>query len=78
PKFWDMICGELTRVVIDIRRRDIDNWLIGGNYENDREYRRRFHKWLGDIWTEKDLRFDEMLLQYRKPPEAECHEDRGT
>lgn len=78
PKFWDMICGELTQVVIDIRHRDIEEWMVSGDYANDREYRRRFHKWLSDVWAEKDLRIDEMGRQERELPLAASGGDGGT
>ncbi len=28
--------------------------MLEGDYENDREYRSRFHKWLTEVWQEKD------------------------
>ena len=54
PNFWAMMCGEFDHVVIDIRRRDVEHWLVEGSYETDREFRRRFHQWLGSVWEEKD------------------------
>ncbi len=58
PKFWDMLCGELEHVVVEVRAREIEPWIVSGDYVNDREFRRQFHRWLGDIWTEKDARID--------------------
>jgi hypothetical protein len=37
-----------------VRERPLDRWLIEGNYESDREFRKRVHNWLAQIWTEKD------------------------
>lgn len=53
-KFWDLCCGRHVRVLIDVRERPVETWLVGGDYENDRDYRRRVQRWLGDIWQEKD------------------------
>ena len=53
-KFWAMMCGEFDHVIIDIRKRPLEEWLIAGGYESNREYRRQFHQWLTSIWHEKD------------------------
>ena len=53
-KFWDLCCGRHVQVVVDVRERPIEPWLLGGDYENDREWRRRVQAWLGEIWQEKD------------------------
>jgi 1-acyl-sn-glycerol-3-phosphate acyltransferase len=55
-RFWDMCCGELRPVIIDVVKRPVDAWLLQGDYSTDREYRSAFHRWLTDIWTEKDER----------------------
>jgi 1-acyl-sn-glycerol-3-phosphate acyltransferase len=57
-RFWDMCCGDLRPVVIDVVKRPVDEWLLQGDYSNDREYRSAFHRWLKDIWTEKDGRIN--------------------
>jgi len=53
-KFWDMCCGTNVRVVVDVRERSIEDWLVAGDYQNDRDFRRRVHAWLGEIWQDKD------------------------
>ncbi|MEQ8204557.1 MAG: acyltransferase, partial [Woeseia sp.] len=58
PNFWNMVCGELDHVVVDIRLRKVEDWMISGDYVNDRDYRKRFHQWLGGVWSEKDERID--------------------
>ena len=30
--------------------------MIAGDYVNDRDFRREFHRWLTQIWQEKDER----------------------
>jgi 1-acyl-sn-glycerol-3-phosphate acyltransferase len=56
--FWGMCCGEDVRVIVDVRVRELETWLVQGNYEGDREFRKQLHGWLGEIWTEKDLIID--------------------
>jgi 1-acyl-sn-glycerol-3-phosphate acyltransferase len=52
--FWDMCCGDHVRVIVDVRERELESWLVAGNYESDREFRKELHAWLGEVWTEKD------------------------
>ena len=66
-RFWDMCCGGHVAVVIDVRQRPVDDWLHSGDYENDREFRRRVHRWLGEIWQEKDELLQQMLDESRVP-----------
>jgi hypothetical protein len=55
-----MCCGDARRIVIDVRKRAVDEWLLQGDYSSDREYRSAFHRWLADIWAEKDERIKAM------------------
>jgi len=61
--FWAMMCGELEHVIVDVRRIPVEAWLVEGNYKKDREFRKRFHRWLTAIWTRKDERLAELLVQ---------------
>ena len=60
PKFWDMICGDRVSVTLDITVLPIDPALVAGDYQNDREFRRYVHRWLGELWQEKDARIAEI------------------
>jgi 1-acyl-sn-glycerol-3-phosphate acyltransferase len=60
-KFWDLCCGRHVEVDANIRRRPVEMWLTEGDYENDREWRRRVQAWLGEIWHEKDELIQQML-----------------
>jgi 1-acyl-sn-glycerol-3-phosphate acyltransferase len=54
PQFWAMCYGQFDHVIIDIRRRPVEEWMAQGDYVNDREFRREFHQWLTQVWREKD------------------------
>ena len=58
PKFWNLCCGDSVRVIADVRVRPCDDNLVGGDYQNDRAYRRGVHQWLTGVWQEKDDRID--------------------
>jgi len=52
--FWGMCCGDAVHVVIHVRERELENWLIEGDYQKDRDFRKRLHTWIGQVWAEKD------------------------
>ena len=66
--FWDMCCGSPVRVIVDVRERPLENWVVSGDYENDREFRKRLHAWLGEIWSEKDAIMTQMREQNAGQP----------
>ena len=60
PSFWDLCCGRLGTVTVDIRRRPIDEHLAAGDYSGDPAFRARFKEWLAGLWTEKDDLLDRL------------------
>ena len=71
-KFWDLCRGKHVAVRASVREREVEQWLTVGDYENDREWRRRVQAWLGDIWQEKDELIQQVLDKRgsddRQPP----------
>jgi 1-acyl-sn-glycerol-3-phosphate acyltransferase len=53
-RFWDLCCGQDVHAIVEVRERQLERWLVDGNYESDRVFRKELHSWLGDIWKEKD------------------------
>ena len=62
-KFWDLCCGVHVPVIIDVQQRAVDERLIAGDYQSDREFRRYVHALLNDIWAEKDA----LIARYSQP-----------
>ena len=58
--FWDYLCGRIRRIIIDVRTREIPGEFLGMDYENNRETRIAFQRWVSQIWAEKDARIDEL------------------
>jgi 1-acyl-sn-glycerol-3-phosphate acyltransferase len=61
PSFWDLCCGRVGTVRVDVQRRVIEDWLAAGDYTNDPAFRGRFQAWLGGVWAEKDASLDRLL-----------------
>jgi len=54
PQFWDVMCGRFREVEIHVERKPVPEWIVAGDYVNDRDFRRRFHRWLSTLWSRKD------------------------
>lgn len=61
--FWDYLCGRIRRIVIDVRVREVPEQFLGMDYENDRETRVAFQRWVSEIWGEKDARIGELKAE---------------
>jgi 1-acyl-sn-glycerol-3-phosphate acyltransferase len=61
PSLWDLCCGRLGRVSVDVRKRAIEDWMSSGDYSSDPVFRERFQSWLSGIWAEKDALLDGLL-----------------
>jgi 1-acyl-sn-glycerol-3-phosphate acyltransferase len=57
--FWGMCCGSHVNVIVEVHERPLEDWLVKGNYETDREFRKHVHSWLGQLWAEKDEILDQ-------------------
>ena len=57
---WDLCCGRVSRVVVEVRRRPVESWLVSGDYAGDPAFRARFQRWLGELWAAKDARLAEL------------------
>jgi 1-acyl-sn-glycerol-3-phosphate acyltransferase len=60
PGFWDLLCGRVKRVIVDIRTHAIDPALWQGDYENDPQFRQYVQDWVSRLWQEKDARIDNL------------------
>ena len=56
PGFWNLLCGDVPRVIIDIQTRDLDPALWQGDYENDPLFREKVQAWVNQLWHDKDAR----------------------
>lgn len=54
PTFWDLLCGRVHKIVVNIREVPIPESLATGNYASDANYRRELQGWVQGMWDEKD------------------------
>jgi len=58
--FWDLICGRIKKIKVDIQTLPVTADLIG-DYVNDPLFQQQFQHWLNNLWLEKDARISRML-----------------
>ena len=63
PGFWALASGQLERVIVDIRTRELDPALWQGDYENDPAFRQQVQDWVSRLWHEKDARIDALRAE---------------
>ena len=54
PTFWELLSGQVPKVVIRARELEIPKQLLGRNFRSDRDIRRELDSWVSEIWLEKD------------------------
>lgn len=60
PSFWTLLSGRVRKIVVHVRKLEIPEDVLHGNYLDDPEHRQRFQQWINEIWKEKDLRISEL------------------
>lgn len=60
PGYGEFWLGDVSKIAVNLRKIDIPEWVHGGDYEDDLEYRDRFQKWVDDLWAEKDQLIEKM------------------
>ncbi|AXV84469.1 acyltransferase [Ralstonia solanacearum] len=63
PSFWALASGQAGRVMLHVRELPIPADLCSGDYSADAAFRSEFHRWLAQLWEEKDQRIEAMLAQ---------------
>ncbi|TCB69145.1 acyltransferase [Acinetobacter sp. ANC 4178] len=70
PGYGEFWFGEVGRIAVNLRKIEIPDWVLGGNYEDDEQYRVRFQAWVDQLWTEKDQLISQMKAQYSTAAEV--------
>ncbi|AMW78065.1 acyltransferase [Acinetobacter sp. TGL-Y2] len=68
PDYGDFWLGDVSQIAVDLRKIEIPDWVRGGNYEDDAEYRSRFQHWVDTLWTEKDQLITQLKQQLQSQP----------
>lgn len=58
--FWNFLCGDVHEIKVRIQTLPITRELVG-DYRGDLVFRIKFHKWLNNLWLEKDRRIEGLI-----------------
>ena len=67
PSFWDLCCGRVRRIRVDVQVMEIEPWLSEGDYSGDEQFKSRLQAWVSDLWRQKDDRIHAILGHGDKP-----------
>lgn len=62
-EIWDLVCGRVHKVIINIKQIEIPSEFIGKDYSSDPEFKKQFQAWLNTLWWEKDKLIDQIKLE---------------
>ena len=54
PTMIDLLADRIAEIRVYVRQLPIPQEFIGGDYENDAEFRARFQGWISALWKDKD------------------------
>ena len=58
PGFGDFLCGKVKRITVRMRTIEVPKQLLHGDYEGDPVFRDAMHKWVQNLWQEKDQQIE--------------------
>ncbi len=65
PSYGDLWMGRVKRIVVEVEKIPLPDWILVGDYENDAQYRAQLQQWLNDLWHAKDARIDHIIERYQ-------------
>lgn len=60
PSVADFMLDRVACVRVHVKRITIPPELVGGDYQDDPEFRARFRAWINDLWHSKDALIEEL------------------
>ncbi len=60
PTFWEFLCGKVKRIIVRMKTIEIPQQFLHGDYEGDPVFRDAMHKWVQQLWREKDLQIESL------------------
>lgn len=61
PTFGDFLCGKVKNIIVRFRTIEIPEKFLHGDYEGDPVFREAMHKWVQDLWQDKDKQIQSLV-----------------
>ena len=65
PKLWDLLSGQIKRIVMRIQIMPIPEQFLGKSYDQDMQYRAQFQEWVNQLWLQKDQELANLIQAER-------------
>ena len=65
PTFGEFLCGKVKRIIVRVQTIEIPKKFLHGDYEGDPVFRDAMHKWVQNLWQEKDQQIESLKKQAR-------------
>lgn len=59
PTYWQLMCGDVERVIVNVSSEQITEDLLG-DYQEDSEFKDQFQQWLNGLWQRKQLLLEQL------------------
>ncbi|MFT5595021.1 MAG: 1-acyl-sn-glycerol-3-phosphate acyltransferase [Oceanicoccus sp.] len=66
PTFWDMMCGRIDHILVEVNSTPIPHHFSQGDYQNDPALRQEVQDWVCAIWQQKDADIERMLSRHAR------------
>ena len=60
PQLWDLLSGQIKRIVMRIEVMPIPQQFIGQSYDQNMQYRAESQEWVNQLWLEKDQQLTQL------------------
>ncbi len=61
PTFWQLVSGQIPRIVVRATKREIPAGLLGREFRRDRTFRGELQAWMDQQWLEKDTEIEQLV-----------------
>ncbi len=61
PTLWDVLSGQIKRIVMRIQIMPIPKQFLGKSYDQDMQYRAEFQEWVNQLWLQKDQELSDLI-----------------
>lgn len=68
PNFWELLCGRVESVVVNVNKINIPCTLRGKDYSQDRAFKIAFQRWIQGIWQDKDALIEALKVKHSSYP----------
>lgn len=65
PTFWQLMCGRLGKVIVEVNTLEIPPELVQGAATGSLQGRSQIQHWLNDLWAQKDARIAQLMAEQK-------------